>query len=414
MTSLKDLKNLARERGLRRYHNLKKEDLARLLNIPISPKPLKKDLKNLARERGLRRFHNLKKEDLARLLENQIPTNILDQQNPEINIPVLQPKKVKVKKDKIPSFIENTVETFSGWLNWLAESGKKYIPKPTTSKLKNLKEKINEIFESKKFEVKTGVSALQNFVREFVIEGQNGYDPPKFFETVKNLILDIFRENKNTKVKLTLNCQMQRTDLNTGKIIQADAEFHSGIKTNVEETDEKELLNEMTARINENMANFQRGGSNWVFVKINRLEIHMADWRPIFGSSYISLPEQIKKKKAVINIKNEDEQCFKWCVTRALNPVDEHPERITKDLKRQSERLNWDRLKFPVELKEIKNFEKNNPGISINVFGYEGNIYPLRIPKTKKRISIDLLLISDEEKQHYCIIKNLSRLISNN
>ena len=90
---------------------------------------------------------------------------------------------------------------------------------------------------------------------------------------------------------------MQRTDLKTGKIIEVDAEFHSEIKTNVEETDEEELLHEMTARINENMASFQRGGSNWVFVKINRLEIHMADWRPIFGSSYISLPEQIKKKK---------------------------------------------------------------------------------------------------------------------
>ena len=84
------------------------------------------DLKNLARERGLRRYHNLKKEDLARLLENPIPTNILDIENPEINIPVLQPKKVKVKEDKIPSFIEKTVETFSGWLNWLAESGKIY------------------------------------------------------------------------------------------------------------------------------------------------------------------------------------------------------------------------------------------------------------------------------------------------
>ena len=351
MTSLKDLKNLARERGLRRYHNLKKEDLARLLNIPISPKPLKKDLKNLTRERGLRRYHNLKKEDLARLLENPIPTNILDQQNPEINIPVLQSKKAKVKEDIIPSFIEKTVETVSGWLNWLAESGKKYIPKPITSKLKNLKDKINKLFEE-------GFRLPKNFVREFIIDGQSGCDPPTFFETVKNLILDIFGKNKNTKVKLILNCKMQRTDLNTGKIIEADADFHSGIQTNVEETDEEELLNEMTARINENMANFQRGGSNWVFVKINRLEIHMAEWRPIFGSSYISLPEQIKKKKAVINIKNEDEQCFKWCVTRALNPVEEHPERITKELKRQSERLNWGGLKFPVELKEIKNLEK--------------------------------------------------------
>ena len=68
MTSLQDLKNLARERGLRRYHNLKKEDLARLLNIPISPKPLKKDLKNLARERGLRRYHKSKKRRFGQII----------------------------------------------------------------------------------------------------------------------------------------------------------------------------------------------------------------------------------------------------------------------------------------------------------------------------------------------------------
>ena len=65
-----------------------------------------------------------------------------------------------------------------------------------------------------------------------------------------------------------------------------------------------------------------------------------------------------------------------------------------------------------MDLKQIKIFEKNNPQISINVFGYEGEVYPLKISKIKKRSNIDLLLISDEVKQHYCLIKNLSRFIS--
>ena len=55
--------------------------------------------------------------------------------------------------------------------------------------------------------------------------------------------------------------------------------------------------------------------------------------------------------------------------------------------------------------------KKNNPSISINVFGYEEEVYPLKISKDKKIINIDLLLISDEKKQHYCLIKNLSRFI---
>ena len=84
--------------------------------------------------------------------------------NPEINIPILQPEIVEAKQSEAPSLIKKTVETFSGWMNWLAESGKKLFVKPVSSALKNLKEKINKIFEDKKFQVREGQSALQNFV----------------------------------------------------------------------------------------------------------------------------------------------------------------------------------------------------------------------------------------------------------
>ena len=193
---------------------------------------------------------------------------------------------------------------------------------------------------------------------------------------------------------------MQRTNLRTGEIVEVDAEFHSEIETNLKGKDENKLFDKIIARIGEVLANFQRSGSNWVFVSINQLEIHMADWKPISGSSCIPLPKKIKNKGAVINMKNEDNQCFKWCVVRALNPVEKNSERITKELKDQSERLDWSGLRFPVDLKQIKIFEKFNSQLSINVFGFEESVYPLRIPETKKRINIDLLLISDEEKQH--------------
>jgi hypothetical protein len=53
---------------------------------------------------------------------------------------------------------------------------------------------------------------------------------------------------------------------------------------------------------------------------------------PLRGSSYKDLPKFIKDKKAVINIKNDDNQCFKWCLLRAVNPVNKNAERIS-DLK---------------------------------------------------------------------------------
>ena len=206
---------------------------------------------------------------------------------------------------------------------------------------------------------------------------------------------------------------MQRTDLRTGEIIEVVADFHSKIAINIGETDENELLDEMIARISEVLANVQQNGSNWVFVKVNQLEIHLAEWRPLGGSSFLPLPKKLKDKKAVINMKNDDDQCFKWCISRALHFTNDHPERVTKDLIEFSERLNWDGLSFPVDLKQIKIFEKLNPLLSINVFGFEEVFYPLRIAEIKKRINIDLLLISDEKKQHYCLINSLSRLVSN-
>ena len=64
-----------------------------------------------------------------------------------------------------------------------------------------------------------------------------------------------------------------------------------------------------------------------------------------------------------------------WSVARALHPVEKNSERVSKELKEQSERLDWSGLKFPVDLKQIIIFEKNNPQISINVFGFEGDVY---------------------------------------
>ena len=64
-------------------------------------------------------------------------------------------------------------------------------------------------------------------------------------------------------------------------------------------------------------------------------------------------------------------------------------------------------------MKEIDTFERNNDSISVNVYGYENLVYPLRISKHYKRTTIvDLLLIANDTTNHYCLINNMSRLLS--
>ena len=55
-------------------------------------------------------------------------------------------------------------------------------------------------------------------------------------------------------------------------------------------------------------------------------------------------------------------------------------------------------------LKDITKFEKQNPSISVDVFGYEGGDYPLRISEQPEGTNhVDLFLIANEKgMQHYC------------
>ena len=84
-------------------------------------------------------------------------------------------------------------------------------------------------------------------------------------------------------------------------------------------------------------------------------------------------------------------------------PVENHPERFDRELRETSKVLNWRGLKFPVNLSDINKLENINSSISVNVFGYEKLIFPLRLSKHNynRESTVNLLLISDDAKQHY-------------
>ena len=60
--------------------------------------------------------------------------------------------------------------------------------------------------------------------------------------------------------------------------------------------------------------NFQKEGNNWTFEKIISFDICNASYQPILGSSFIELPEILKRKKAIVNIRNKNQKCFLYSV----------------------------------------------------------------------------------------------------
>ena len=174
-----------------------------------------------------------------------------------------------------------------------------------------------------------------------------------------------------------------------------------------------DIYDEMVAETLEEFAKYQMDGSGWTLKSTDSLLFSVVKWQPMKGSSYIPLPKNLKNKKAVINMKNQDQKCFKWAVTRALNPTNKHPDRITKTLIEQSKQYNWDGISFPTPTGEIARFEKNN-NISINVMANDedNRVYPLQGFKHKFETKINLMLIMDDEKDsHYVVVKNMSKLL---
>ena len=378
------------------------------------------ELKAEAKRLGLKRYSRLKKADLINLLtRNSSP--ILDEEIPEIDSEILKPTKYKPRIDEDEVKRKKEIRELE---EMLGLRRRRIIPeiKVWTPKEEKLQRKIRKIKEinRRRLRITETASALRGFTRQFRIEGIPRHAPREFMQIARKDILKLMRENRQTRVRLILNCEMTRKELFSESTQILNTFFHSETVENLEGTDESAVFDRSIQTIEERIQNFNQRGSNWRFERVLSLDVHFTDFQPLRGSTFLPLPSKISTKKAVINMKNNDDQCFKWSVVRALNPVAKNSERITKELKDQSERLVWSGLKFPVKLDQIVVFEQLNPQISINVFGFESVVYPLRLSKRKSEQrerseneqTINLLLISDEAKQHYCLIKSLSRLLS--
>ena len=88
----------------------------------------------------------------------------------------------------------------------------------------------------------------------------------------------------------------------------------------------------------------------------------------------------------------------------------QHPQRASKYQTYEAE-LDMRGIEYPVAVKDIDRFENQN-NISVNVYGLEKAVFPIRITKQNNRHHVDLLYISEEETSHYVLIKDLSRLIT--
>ena len=181
-------------------------------------------------------------------------------------------------------------------------------------------------------------NALREFTKIYAIKGIEGYDALSFLQGARQNLTTVLRNNRKTKVKLLFRCNLE-FEIDYEWVVKKHA-FHTTIKINLEGTDENDLFDTMAEEVIEAIASFQAKKTDSRFHSLIQLELRTAEYKPLRGETYIPLSKELAVKTAIINIKNNDNKCFLWCVLRALSPKDDHPEREDKELKLKENTLN--------------------------------------------------------------------------
>ena len=196
--------------------------------------------------------------------------------------------------------------------------------------------------------------------------------------------------------------------------------LHSGAKfENYEGTNPEGIFNTLREIIYEQLQRLEDvEGSGWALVSIDYVRMSFLKISPIVGSSYRPLPKELEERREngihnIDNRKDDDRECFKYSQTRSRLPPKKKPGKreniVTKKLRDQSEKLNWDGIHFPTPLHEIDIFDNLNK-ISTTVFGWddkEKRVIYLRLPKRKFEKTSKLFYYD----QHYSSVRDLSKLM---
>ena len=175
----------------------------------------------------------------------------------------------------------------------------------------------------------------------------------------------------------------------------------------------KEKFDQFIEIIKGEILNWSEMGTGWEVKRINIAYMNVARYQPLWGGTYLPLPANLAKKKAIINVQNKDNECLKWTLRAALFPPKDgkNPQRPSKNP--VNDGINNRGIDFPTPVKQIDKLEAQNRNLAINVFGWENDEVILhRVSKKEANVPrINLMLTESGIIQHYCCVKSHNALL---
>ena len=258
--------------------------------------------------------------------------------------------------------------------------------------------------------------ALKGYTKSFEIGIKNNKDPLTQMQNtrkaIEHSVISLLNQMNGLKYVETLKVTFEKNSGN--EIVEKSAYFNSTPQTIINKMEINEALQMSKQNILNQISQWISEGSGWTVQSVDSHYLNVVKYKPMKGSSYIQLPSELRNsKKGLINMKNEDNECFRWCHIRHLNQQEKYPQRIKKTDKQYVEKLDYSNIDFPVTIKQFNKIEKQN-SININVFGYENKEpYPIYVSKEKYEDHMELLLVTENENKHYVLIKDFNKFMYN-
>ena len=184
------------------------------------------------------------------------------------------------------------------------------------------------------------------------------------FEKVKDDVAVLVRrqlQSMQFKLVLTLQVNMKKENPATGEIQTVSPYFRSRAVIILNAIEDQPTLDRSHDTIDKKVDQWISHGSGWAIASIKRMFVDVSKFEPLHGHSYFPLPSYLKSKKALINVKNNDDQCLKWALLSALHPADSHPDRVTM-YARHAQELDFTGVNFPATLIDISRIRMIYPG----------------------------------------------------
>ena len=137
-----------------------------------------------------------------------------------------------------------------------------------------------------------------------------------YFARTRKFLIDLLNKettNRAVRSQATTWIRFMRDEVET-----VDLAFNSRMMTVYNLNDKSEIVTAMIEHMAQQIENPALTNSKFVFDRVLHMDIEFHRLNLTRGSSYFPLPDWLTKKKAIINPKNSDLECFKWAVIAAM------------------------------------------------------------------------------------------------